>query len=203
VALLHKNHAGAAHGGSSASSTPTLASPATAPQIVDAINITPPGGLPAGWAMFTHRASAAGEVAGFTIGAPASWTGSSSGHQTYLRDPSAYAYILIDLTPHTYPQNMVAEARYIESRSLAQGHFPGYSRIGLAGHVIRGTPGAYWKFTWQHGGVRQEVIDLLFVSHTSAGPQSYALYMTAPESMFDQLRPTFDEAAETFTPQSG
>jgi serine/threonine protein kinase len=198
VLLLHKNHSG----GSTTSSSPTLASPATAPQIVDAINMTPPSGLPAGWAAFTHRASAAaGEAAGFTIGAPGNWTPSTSGHQTFLRDPSAYAYILVDLTPHTYPRDMLAEARYIQSQTLARGNFPGYILQGLARHVIRGTPGAYWKFTWQHDGVRQEVIDLFFVAHTSAGPQSYALYMTAPASMFDQLRPTFDEAAETFAPQ--
>ena len=97
---------------------------------------------------------------------------------------------------------MLAEATYIKQQSLAHGHFPGYSQKGLAGHQIRGTQGAYWKFTWQRNGVSQEVIDLLFVARTSAGPQSYALYMTAPESMFDHLRPTFDEVAETFAPLS-
>jgi hypothetical protein len=33
---------------------------------------------------------------------------------------------------------------------------------------------------------------------TSAGPQSYALYMTAPEKSFAQIRPIFDEEVETF-----
>jgi hypothetical protein len=36
------------------------------------------------------------------------------------------------------------------------------------------------------------------VLHTPAGSQSYALYVTAPESKFDQMRPVFDEEAETF-----
>ena len=49
-------------------------------------------------------------------------------------------------------------------------------------------------------GVSQEAIDLLFVLQTPAGAQSYALYMTAPASMWTQLRPTFDEMAETFAP---
>ena len=35
---------------------------------------------------------------------------------------------------------------------------------------------------------------------TSAGTQSYALYMTAPQSMWNQIRPTFDEMVETFAP---
>ena len=44
---------------------------------------------------------------------------------------------------------------------------------------------------------------MLFVAHTSAGPQSYALYMTAPESKFDQERPIFDEEVETFATLPG
>ena len=49
-------------------------------------------------------------------------------------------------------------------------------------------------------GVEQEAIDLLFVLQTPAGAQSYALYMTAPASMWTQMRPMFDEMAETFAP---
>ena len=49
-------------------------------------------------------------------------------------------------------------------------------------------------------GVSQEAIDLLFVLQTPAGAQSYALYMTAPASMWNQMRPIFDEEAETFAP---
>ena len=35
---------------------------------------------------------------------------------------------------------------------------------------------------------------------TPAGPQSYALYMTAPASVWSQMRPIFDEEVETFDP---
>jgi hypothetical protein len=175
------------------SSTATLP-PATL-QILDAINNPPPRSLPAGWTAFTHHASG-GESAGFTIAYPANWTYSTSGHQTYLRDPSANVNTFIDLTPHTYPNDMLAEAQYIKTQSLAQNHFPGYSEVGLAATPIRGTRGSYWKFTWQDHGVRQEAIDLLFVKDG----QSYALYMTAPASMWTQTRPTFDEELETFAP---
>ena len=143
-----------------------------------------------------------GQHAGFTIGAPANWSQTTKGNQTYLLDPSANANILIDLTPHTYPNDMVQEARYIKSQSLTQNRFPGYSQIGggLAGIPIRGTSGAYWKFFWNDNGVQQEAIDLLFVLQTPAGTQSYALYMTAPASMWNQMRPVFDEQVETFAP---
>jgi len=140
------------------------------------------------------------ETAGFTIAAPANWTSSASGYQNYLYDPSANANILIDLTPHTYPNDMLREARYIKSQSLAQNRFPGYLDMGVKAGTIRGTPGAWWKFTWVDKGVSQEAIDLLFVLHTPAGAQSYALYMTAPQSMWNQMRPVFDEMVETFAP---
>ena len=48
------------------------------------------------------------------------------------------------------------------------------------------------------GNVFAVVYDL----QTPAGAQSYALYMTAPASSWDQTRPIFDEAAETFAPQT-
>ena len=183
-------------GGSSSGSTGSL--PASSVQIVDAINRLP-GSLPAGWATVTHQATS-GETAGFTIAKPSTWSQSTTGYQTYLRDPSANANILIDLTPHTFPDDMLREAQYIKSQSLARNRFPGYSQLGLATTTIRGTHGSYWKFTWMDNGVQQEAIDLLFVLQTPAGAQSYALYMTAPASMWTQLRPIFDEMAETFAP---
>ena len=208
IVLLRHSTTGTPLGGSSSPATSssagtggTLAPPETAPQIVNAINEHTTGPLPAGWTTVTRPATGT-ETAGFTIGAPASWTGSTTGYQTYLYDPSANANILIDLTPHTYPTDMLKEAQYIKHQSLAQNRFPGYVGVGLQAETIRGTPGAWWKFTWVDKGVSQEAIDLLFVLHTSAGTQSYALYMTAPQSMWNQMRPIFDEEAETFAPQT-
>ena len=199
IVLLRHNTAGTPSGqGSSGPPVSASGSTGTLPpatlQIVDAIN-QHPGPLPAGWATVTHQATGA-ETAGFTIAAPVTWRPSTSGTQTYVRDPSANANILIDLTPHTYPNDMVAEAQYIRHQSLVQNRFPGYSEIGLQGEAIRGAPGAWWKFTWNDNGVSQEAIDLLFV----LDGQSYALYMTAPASMWSHLRPVFDEEAETFKP---
>jgi hypothetical protein len=93
---------------------------------------------------------------------------------------------------------MLREARYIESQSLPK--FPGYKRVALTRLTIRGQPGAYWKFTWNDAGVQQEALDLLYVAQTSAGPQSYALYMTAPASMWSQMQPVFEEMMETWNP---
>ena len=200
VVLLHQNHSGSPQSGTSAtgsapgSSTGSLPPPTL--QIVDAIDKPATGPLPSGFRTISQPASA-NETAGFSLAGPANWKVSTSGYQTYLRDSAAAnTNILIDLTPHTYPNDMLKEAQYIERQSIPR--FPGYQRVGLAAINIRGTQGSYWKFTWNDGGVQQEAIDLLFVLRTSAGPQSYALYMTAPENTFAQTRPIFDEEVETF-----
>ena len=91
---------------------------------------------------------------------------------------------------------MLQEAQYIETQSIP--HFPGYQRVGMAATTSGARPGSWWKFTWTNKGVQQEALDLLFVLHTSAGPQSYALYVTAPASMSNQMRPIFDEEVGTF-----
>jgi hypothetical protein len=200
VVLVHQNNS--AQGKSSTSTTTTGgALPPSALQIVDAINKQPAGSLPAGYATYSQSA-AANETAGFSLAAPTSWKASISGYQTYLKDPSAGAVnLLADLTPHTY-SDMLREATYIRNQSLAQRRFPGYRQLGLARLTIRGRPGSYWKFTWDDAGVQQEAIDLLYIAQTSAGPQSYALYMTAPVSQWSQLRPVFDEEMETFNPMT-
>jgi eukaryotic-like serine/threonine-protein kinase len=206
VVLLHQHHSGSPQGqttgtgsvsGSAAGSSSATLPPPTL-QIIDAINKPATGPLPSGFTKTTQPA-AGHETAGFSIAAPASWQKSASGYQTYLRDSAdPNTNILIDLTPHTY-QDMLAEAQYIEARSIPR--FPGYHRVGMASMLVRGASGAWWKFTWNNKGIQQEALDVLFVAHTSAGPQSYALYMTAPVSKFDQARPIFDEEVETFATQ--
>ena len=205
IVLLRHSTAGTPIGQGSSPPVSSSGSAGTLPpatlQIVDAVN-TSPGALPAGWATVRQQATGTARPPASAIAAPSNWTQSTSGYQTYLRDPAANANILIDLTPHTYPNDMVAEAQFIKNQSLAQNRFPGYSQAigGLAATPIRGTRGAWWKFTWDDNGVTQEAIDLLFVLHTRAGAQSYALYMTAPASMWSQMRPIFDEEVETFAP---
>ena len=196
--VLLKHSTTSTAGGQGTTTTPAATSTAALPpaslQLTNAINLQA-GPLPAGWTTFTHHASD-GETAGFKIAYPANWTESTSGHQTSLRDPSGSVSLIIDLTPHTYPNDMLAEAQYIRRQSLAQGHFPGYSPIDLTSTPVRGTRGADWKFTWQDNSVRQEAIDFVFV----LDGQSYALYFTAPASVWTPTHPTFDEEAETFAP---
>ena len=201
VVLLHKDHTGPGTGGNSTSAPPSTSSAggtgSTLPPalLTTAINQPLTGAAPAGYKNLTKAASGT-ESAGFTIDYPTSWTTVQKGlYQTWLYAPQSNVNMLVDLTPHTYPSNMVQEAEYIESQSIP--HFPGYARIQLQALTIRGTPGSFWKFTWTDNGVKQEALDFLFIQDN----QSYALYATAPASMWTQLQATFDEEVRSFAPQ--
>ena len=196
VVLLHQDHSGSPQGGTSAPATGTTLAPAN---LITAID-QPLTGRPAQGYRSYSQAAAGKEDAGFTIAVPTTWStnSGSTASQTYLTDPTGTDInMLVDLTPHTY-SNMVQEARYIEAQSRPK--FPGYQLVNLEPLTIRGTPGSYWKFTWMNNGVQQTALDLLFVLNTTSGQQSYALYATAPTSMWQQLQPVFDEELRTFAP---
>ncbi len=201
VVLLHQNHSGSPPGGSStsapASGSASGSTGGTLPPalLTTAINQPLTGAPPAGYKNLTKQATGT-ETAGFSINYPANWTTTQKGlYQTWLFSPQAGVNMLVDLTPHTYPGDMVQEAQYIETQSIP--HFPGYQRIDLKPLTIRGTPGSFWKFTWTDNGVKQEALDFLFIMDK----QSYALYATAPASMWNQLQATFDEEVRSFAPQ--
>jgi serine/threonine protein kinase len=204
VVLLHQNHSGSPHGGSSTSASTSASASAstggtggTLPPalLTTAINQPLTGPPPAGYKSLSKAATGT-EKAGFSINYPASWTTTQKGlYQTWLLSPQAGVNMLVDLTPHTYPGDMVQEAQYIETRSIP--HFPGYQRIDLKPLTIRGTAGSFWKFTWTDNGVTQEALDFLFIQDN----QSYALYATAPASMWNQMQATFDEEVRSFAPQ--
>jgi eukaryotic-like serine/threonine-protein kinase len=197
VVLLHHNNS-ANQGPGSTRSTPAAGRTLAPASLVTAIN-QPLTGAPAAGYRSLSRPAAGTEAAGFTIDLPTGWTVTQNGpHETYLTDPGTNINMLVDLTPHTYPNDMVAEARYIEGQSIPQ--FPGYQRIDLRALNIRGTAGSFWKFTWTKDAVSQEALDLLFVINTSSGSQSYALYATAPATMWTHLQPVFDEELRTFAP---
>jgi len=67
---------------------------------------------------------------------------------------------------------------------------------------IRGMAAAAWQFTWREpgSGIRLRVLDLMCIAQTSAGPQSYALYLSAPASDWHHSLATFDTELRTFRP---
>ncbi len=204
MALRHHNAAStggsppATQGPTTGTSTGAAANPASINQSIDQPE-SATGALPSGFQAYSLPGNTAGTTAGFQIAYPNSWSVTRpTAVRTKFQDPAMNAYLLVDMTRHTYPNDMLAEARYIERQSLAKGAFPGYQRIEMAKLNIRGRPGAYWKFQWNDNGTVQEVLDLMYVANTSAGPQSYALYFTAPKEQWNALHVDFDPEAQTF-----
>jgi serine/threonine protein kinase len=204
VVLLNHGNSGSPQNGSSSSAPPSTSSTgsgggtgSTLPPalLTTAINQPLTGPPPAGYKNLTKAATGT-ESAGFTINYPSDWTVTQKGaYQTWLYAPQSGVNMLVDLTPHTYPNDMVQEAQYIETQSIP--HFPGYQRKDLKALTIRGTPGSFWKFTWMDNGVEQEALDFLFIQDK----QSYALYATAPASMWNQMQSVFDEEVRSFAPK--
>jgi len=198
IMALRHNNSGTA--GASAASTATAGSASGNLNLIQAINHPSSGPFPIGFVPYQQAASVTGTKAGFSLQRPGGWKTvrlAGNVYETYLEDPDANAYVLVDLTPHTYPRNMLAEARYI--RNSSAGFHPGYQQLDLLPLRIRGAAGSYWKFTYLDQGIRQEVLDLLWVGDTSAGQQSYAMLFTAPAAQWDKMRPTFVSEAESFS----
>ena len=160
------------------------------------------GSLPSGWQWYTVPASQAGTNAGFKLAIPDSWQVSYTDGQrlSYYFQAGNQTFLHVDLTQHTKP-SMVAEAYYLAGVTQKEGNFPGYANQTVRPINTRNFRGAAWSFTWQSaklGPVR--ALDLMFIARTSAGEQSYALYMSSPDGSFDTNLATFTEEMRTFQP---
>jgi hypothetical protein len=99
---------------------------------------------------------------------------------------------------------MVAEAEHLQQQQAVLGDaFPGYQRLQLLGEPVRGAHGAFWQFTWSLKNVRMRTDDILFVLPTSAGRQSYAVYLRAPDNGWNSsYLPIFEKILPTFAPDT-
>jgi len=157
--------------------------------------------VPTGWTAETVTPSKDNTTAGFTIDVPPGWTEKPKGLATYFYGPDDEV-LDVDLSPHTYPGNMVQEAEYLQQQQAVVGNaFPGYQRVQLVAVPVRGTHGAFWQFTWSLKNVRVRTDDILFVLPASAGRQSYAIYMRAPDNGWNSTYlPIFEKILPTFEP---
>jgi eukaryotic-like serine/threonine-protein kinase len=193
---LHRTGPGATTGqnGSSAART-TPESPVTAAGGPASL-----GTPPAGYHFITVTAAELGSTAGFTVAMPDTWTVVTRGTGKVIEAPGGTTYLQIDLTPHTYA-DMLVEARYLSALTRKQGHFPGYTGLGIHPANIRGGRGAAWNFAWQSASAgRVRVLDLMYIASTPTGRQSFALYLSSPDPAWNSSLPAFDEAMRTFRP---
>jgi hypothetical protein len=161
------------------------------------------GPLPSGWQWYTVPASKAGTNAGFKLAMPDAWQVSYSNAEPdsyYLKAPGNNTFMNIDLTPHT-KSSMVAEAYYLAQVTRDQGKFTGYGHQSIRPIDARGFEGAAWSFTWQSSKLGQmRALDLMYIAQTSAGQQSFTLYMSWPGDAFGTTLATFTEEVRTFQP---
>jgi hypothetical protein len=123
-----------------------------------------------------------------------------NGLLTYLDAPSGNPYIEVDVTPFVYPRPL-REARYLQAQAKADDLYHLYGLLAIGAATFRGVPDATWRFHWQQPGFgRIGVLEVLFTLTTSAGPQSYALTVSAPAAGFVAARATFLTALQTFKP---
>ncbi len=174
----------------SSASSPAAQTPATAAAGVAST------ALPAGWQWYTASAKTLGTNAGFKLAIPDGWNAYPKGGGVLFEAPGNDTFLQVDLTPHT-KSSMLAEARYLAE--LEQGKFPGYQNQSIRPVNIRNSAGAAWSFTWQDSTLgRIRALDLMYNARTSAGQQSFALYMSSPNAAFTGNLATFTGEMRTF-----
>jgi hypothetical protein len=155
---------------------------------------------PPGYQWFQVSAASLGTTAGFRIAVPDAWRMSRNGLVTYLDPAAGKPYITVDVTPFAYP-GPVREAMYQQAQAKAGHLYPVYRLVAIRPAGFRGVPEAIWRFHWQEPGVGQiGVLEVFFTLTTSAGKQSYALTVSAPEARFIAVRAIFHQALQTFAP---
>jgi hypothetical protein len=181
-------------------SSPTASETQARTPVAAAAGPASTGPLPSGWRWYTVPATAAGTNAGFKLAIPNGWQVYGKGNGYYFEAPGGNTFLQIDLTPHT-KYSMVAEARYLAELTQKEGKFPGYGTQTIRAANIRGYAGAAWGFTWQDPTLgRIRALDLMYIARTSAGQQSFALYMSSPDTAFGGSLATFTEEMRTFQP---
>ena len=154
--------------------------------------------LPAGWQWYTASAKTLGTNAGFKLAIPDGWNAYPKGDGVLFEAPGNDTFLQVDLTPHT-KSSILAEARYLAILTQRQGKFPGYQDQSIRAVNIRNSAGAAWSFTWQDSTLgRIRALDLMYVTRTSAGPQSFTLYMSSPNAAFNGNLATFTGEIRTF-----
>ena len=159
--------------------------------------------LPAGYSWYTLPAAESGADAGFRTAVPAGWNPARNGLVTYMRNPSGSGFLEVDLTRHAKAGNL-AQARWLQLKSIRQDRFPGYRRISLRPATVLGSPGAVWTFSWTERGVGRVIAqDYLFSAAARGGTtQSYAVYGSAPAASWPQTAKALREVISTFQPIS-
>jgi eukaryotic-like serine/threonine-protein kinase len=165
----------------------------------------PDGGTkpaPVGYRWVSVSAVTAGSIAGFKIAIPVAWQATTSGLVTYLDAAVPGTSIEINLAAFDFAKPL-REAEFLQAQAISQGEYAGYQLVAISQTTYRSVPAATWRFNWQPGMLSHaSVLEVLFGLQTSAGPQDYALTVSAPSVTFPAAHTVFNEVLRSFQPVS-
>jgi hypothetical protein len=140
--------------------------------------------VPADWVSYRDPST------GFTISYPPTWTISTNGTLTDIRDPVTNAYLRIDHVQPPGPSPVGAWQTY-EPTFAAQNS--GYQRVQITATTFKGYRAAIWEYTYVDG-VALHAVDLGFV----AGSYGFALNFQTHASDWDRMQPYFQHFKDSF-----
>lgn len=135
-----------------------------------------------------YRLQKAGE--GFSVPVREGWTPKDlGGGQLAYIDPTGLAGLRVDVVQFA-GSDPLAHWRDTEEEQTRRDS-PGYERVRMAATTFRGRPAGYWEFTFK-GRVRDfRAVELAF---SGTNGTQYVVYLSAPQSQWEQFRPVFDAA---------
>jgi tRNA A-37 threonylcarbamoyl transferase component Bud32 len=139
--------------------------------------------LPGGYTLYE-------DPRGFSVGVPDGWERSTEGTRVDFTAPGGSQFIRFDST--TDPKDD-PEKDWKEQEKSVKDDLENYEKIDIDTVEYRDYPAADWEFTF---GEQTHVLNRGFV----AGTRGYAIYVSSPESQWDESRGVFDVATDTFQP---
>jgi hypothetical protein len=171
------------------SSASSAGSPTTAPATSGSPAPSGPSAVPAGFYRYT-------DPTGFSIGVPAGWQISHSGHYVYVTDPAnGGIFLLIDQSDQ--PQaNALTD--WQQQASARESSYPDYHLIMLrAVSYPQAEQAADWEFTYDRNGVPVRILNRNVLANAR---HAYALYWSTPASDWNAYYRFFQVFAATFQP---
>ena len=145
------------------------------------------GTVPSGYKLHTDEL-------GFSLAVPKGWERRVDGSQVDFVSPDGTQFLRIGQVPQAEDD---AKDAWLDQEESVSESLAGYQRIRIEDVEYRDWEAADWEFTWEGSGGTIHVLDRGFITD----PRGFAIYMSAPDSVWEsEGLPTFQAAADSFTP---
>jgi serine/threonine protein kinase len=155
---------------------------------------------PTGFGYQSVSASTAGTTAGFQVAVPTAWL-LIPGLSSTFEPMAGAARLVVNMAPFTAP-GPVKEARHLQAAAIAHHRYHLYHLVSILAVGYHGRPAATWTFWYRPRASIHDinVSELIYIAHTSAGPQPYVLAISAPGPRTVWAGHVFSVALRTFRP---